>query len=447
MQGNNYFTRVQAGLDNQRFLEDEVQRGRYLGAVRTDEMQTLKQLYEPKHTQRFTKGNHHSTNPEVRRYMSALEERKNQFEDRGLAIHSSALEEVEQEREIEYEVEDVREVQKSVHFEPLKTRGLHRDLKEFALTGLLASGSDAYQPMPTVLQQTAVGKKHGSLTAATMASKLYFSKQFSRVVKVTEPNDNFIRPCQWLLWSPDREVALVVSPEEANQLIPLLQRITPPACYMLVYAAPVTRRMLHFNSLQYYSIPTLPSMFKAPIWLKIQLGIFAGRLYFGWDEYDPMLDYLGVGECKENQTAGWGAFAKQPLTFCKTTQLIEFDSLLTALVHDWLAVRRKGQDFEHTPMGAITTGKPLSSQHPFFISVASEQEHRPQAEQSAPARVEVDSDSDSDDEDFHEVLDGAVEGYDFDPEAAEFQPQYDGDFERHPFFERGADEEGETDGR
>jgi hypothetical protein len=39
-------------------------------------------------------------------------------------------------------------------------------------------------------------------------------------------------------------------------------------------------------------------------------------------------------------------------------------------VHEWLALRRKGQDFEHTPMGFITTGKPLTENHPFFRKLA-----------------------------------------------------------------------------
>ncbi|KAF2745985.1 hypothetical protein M011DRAFT_527167 [Sporormia fimetaria CBS 119925] len=409
-QGINYFKRLQAGLDNDKFLDDEVQRRRYLRVVRTDEMQTLRQLYEPKHVQR----SHARTSSRT---------------EASLSIHLP-WKKWNKSGRLGTRVEDVREVQKPVHYEPLKTRGLHRDIEEFALKGRLPAGSDAYQPMPTVLQQTAVGRKHGTLTAATMASSLYLSKQFSRVVKLTEPNDNFIRPCQWILWSPNREIALLVSPEEANRLLALLQRHAAPACHLIVYAAPVTRKMLHFNSLDYYSVPTLPPIFEAPTWLKIQLGIFSGRLYFGWDEYEAMLAYLGVGNSKDDQTEGWGAFATQPLTF----------------LHDWLAVRRKGQDFEHTPMGAVTTGKPLSSHHPFILSVVADQDHRPQAEQSAPARVEVDRDSDSDDEEYHDAFDGDEDG----PlhEATDYDDETFANVEEnHPFFTAGEHEEAEVDGQ
>jgi hypothetical protein len=42
----------------------------------------------------------------------------------------------------------------------------------------------------------------------------------------------------------------------------------------------------------------------------------------------------------------------------------------TYSVHEWLSLRRKGQDFEHTPMGFVTTGKPLTENHPFFRKLA-----------------------------------------------------------------------------
>jgi len=44
-------------------------------------------------------------------------------------------------------------------------------------------------------------------------------------------------------------------------------------------------------------------------------------------------------------------FARKPLTF----------------LHEWLATRRKGQDFASTPMGHVCQGKPLKADHPFFM--------------------------------------------------------------------------------
>ncbi|ORX94071.1 hypothetical protein BCR34DRAFT_608383 [Clohesyomyces aquaticus] len=361
-QGISYLQRIEAGLRHPNFLTQGHQRTDYLSIMRSKELQSLKQLYEPKLLQSGAQCKSANFAPALHGYVSDLLVRRKNFQDRGIAVHSSALEEVEQEREVEFEVESVRETQPPVHFTAHKFPRLHKDIEAFAVTGRLPAGSDAFQPVFCALQQTGLGRKHGAnLTASSVASGLFVSTQFCKTVKLTEPNDNFLRPCQWILWSCSSASALIVSPEEANLLIPVL-RMNPETAkgytHLIVYAAPATRRMLHFNSLDYYATPPLPDNFIIPTWVKIQLGIFAGRLYFEWDEYFEMLGYLGVktgtASDEEFQIVDHQAFAKKPLTF----------------LHDWLAVRRKGQDFEHTPMGFVTTGKPLSKEHPFFLSSA-----------------------------------------------------------------------------
>lgn len=54
--------------------------------------------------------------------------------------------------------------------------------------------------------------------------------------------------------------------------------------------------MLHFNNLMYYSLPRLPKNWKPPTWLTIELGIFAGRLYFEFGEYAALANYLGLAD-------------------------------------------------------------------------------------------------------------------------------------------------------
>jgi hypothetical protein len=391
-QGIGYLQRMQAKLDHPDFLENDVSRNTYLKVVRSKELQCLKQLYEPKHQQRGAAIKTSAFAPVLQPFVSEALQRRKCFQDRGFAVHSSALEEVEQEREMEFEVESVREIQQPVHFKALKVARLHSDVKEFAMTGRLPADSDAFQPMFCALQKTALGIQHGTVTAATSAAKLYVSTQFSRIVRVNEPNDNFLRPCHWLLWSRSCETGLLVSPEEANCLIPILRQnyAKGQVCHLVVYAAPITRRMLQFNNIDYFAIPPLPAGFQTPRWLKVELGIFSGRLYFEWDEYEEIMSYLGVQVVKDKdgqdlQIVRKEAFATKPLAF----------------LHAWLAIRRKGQDFEHTPMGFITTGKPLSKDHPFFATT----DERPDDTKLHPrahiAHIKQDDDDDSDDGDEH----------------------------------------------
>ncbi|KAH4934580.1 hypothetical protein HBI79_087720 [Parastagonospora nodorum] len=350
-QALNYLQRTQARLEHSDFLEDPESREAYLAVVRSKELQSLEQLYEPRHQHRGPTIKTSDFAPCLRTFVGEVLKRRKGFQDRGFAVHSSALEEVEQEREMEFEVEAVREVQPPIHFKALKTTRLHRDIEELALTGQMPAGSDAFQPMFYALQKTAVGLRHGTIAAASRATRLFVSTQFIRTVSVNEPNDGFLRPCHWLLWCCTSEIGLLVSPEEADALIPILRHVSEPFCHIIVYSPPITRRMLQFGGLSYYAIPSLPATFKAPLWLKVELGIFAGRLYFDWDECEEITLYLGIqSELGDVHFSHRETFATKP----------------SAFLHEWLAIRRRGQDFEHTPMGYITTGKPLSEDHPFF---------------------------------------------------------------------------------
>ncbi|CAI6342575.1 unnamed protein product [Periconia digitata] len=389
MQGNTYLQHAQAKINNPRFLDWEHQRARYLGIIQSKEVQTLQQLYEPKRLHRVNGDEFTTLRPALRKFAKDLEGRKQNFQDKGSAVHSSALEEVEQEREVEHEVENVREVQIPTHYAALKIPGLHKDIRDFVRSGIANPSSEAYHPIFWALQNTAMGKRYGaSLKVPSTASMLMISTQYRRTVRLVEPNDNFMRPCQWLLLSSRTGQAVALSPEEADAVLPLLRNTRGPA-HLIVYSAPVTRRMLHFNDLNYYAVPSLPKYFTIPTLLRIELGIFAGRLYFAWTEYEAMCDYLGIARTVEETYDQDSCFTTKPLSF----------------LHEWLAVLRKGQDFEHTPMGFLTTGKPLLKEHPFFMN-----RDRDKVEASIPLVAtdgiadQHDDDSDDDDHDDDEMF-------------------------------------------
>ncbi len=183
--------------------------------------------------------------------------------------------------------------------------------------------------MFTTLRNTVLGLKHA--ISSSMKSRLWVSIQFNRTIDAYRPHDNYIRSCQWLMWSETTERALTVSSEEANALIPILHekenRQAGGTVHLIVYAAPTTRRMLQFNRLDYYAIPPLPSSFKAPGWLRIELDILSGRLHLEWEEYYGLLEYLGLSQ---NQSADQQAtpFAKKPLTLSKYMKFITLLSMM-----------------------------------------------------------------------------------------------------------------------
>jgi hypothetical protein len=325
-QTSQYLQQEQAILEYPEYLQDVSSRNGYLATVRIKEALSLKQLYEPKGERHRRTGPNTAIiarNPSLHSICIELENRKKNFQDRGSAVHASALEEVEieqereAEREVEVEVENVREVQQALFFNPHKIKKLHEDVRHFAEFGRLVPGSDAHQPMFTVLgRMTSLGLKH--TVNSSMKSGLWISAEFSRTIETYAPNDNYVRSSHWILWSTISQQALLVSPEEANHLIPIMQEQQAlhdgGSVHLIVYAAPVTRRMLHFNQLDYYAMPTLPADFQAPVWLRVEMGLFAGRLYLEWDEYYQLLEYLGLDE-NLSQHPEKDAFAKKPLTF------------------------------------------------------------------------------------------------------------------------------------
>jgi hypothetical protein len=190
------------------------------------------------------------------------------------------------------------------------------------------------------------------------------------------------RQVNWILWSDVTGTALVVIPEEAELLYPLIRDAKDPFTHLLTYAAPVTRKMLHFNNLGYYAVPTMPTGWKAPTWLTIELGIFAGRLYFEFEEYGDLCKYLGLDEddaklpetsndavpsTELHRTDGAADDAANGAEKDKSVpQAPSFTANPLAFLQEWLAIKRKGQDFAHTPMGYLCHGKLLTASHPFF---------------------------------------------------------------------------------
>lgn len=373
-------------------MDDDDERSEYVSAIKQNERQTLQQLYGP---QKKGKSNNAATirgGSSLVPYMKELETRRKGFQDTGAAVHASALQEVEQQRETEYEIELVRQVKRPPPCPPHKFPGLHRDLDNYARTGRIPGGSEWFVPMFRALSRTGLGRKY-RVRRDYVGFPLFLSGEFEKTVKVVVESysDQFMRPVQWVLYSPSPESAVLVTPEEAEDLIHMLRDTATPT-YLLTYAAPVTRRMACFNSLKFFSIPQLPESWSAPPDLVVELGLFAGRLYFDWNEYPTVCKVLGIDEnmdskeeftytstehdttspAEESSTDAASVPALDGPAEHKTVVDLGptgFTSKPFTFTREWLSVRRRGQDIAHSPMGFIANGKPLHADLPFFQRV------------------------------------------------------------------------------
>lgn len=169
---------------------------------------------------------------------------------------------------------------------------------------------------------------------------------------------------EWILWAPSTQTALVVIPEEAELLIPMLRKAADRSdVHLMAYAAPVTKAMLPFNRFQCYNLPPLPDGHEFPSWFRTELGLFAGCLYVDSAEGASLADYLRPQVGATESTHGADDAAFRPVV--PGAGAVRFAADPAAFVLEWLSVRRKVQDILHTPMGYICMGKTLDeNKHP-----------------------------------------------------------------------------------
>lgn len=192
-QGNEFCRRKDAQLAYPRCTEDSLERNLYLNIIVQEEQQDLEQQYGPV-TDRAIKGSPDEVSDlRLKRYMTILAQKRKAAGNylTGQRIHSSALEEVEQEREVAYEVQEIRQPEKPIYYEALTFPRLHPVVEHFARTGIL-QGANGYLHAFDSLQKTAIGKKfeiHGT------GSRLYCSAEFPRSVDLVieaKTGDNFL---------------------------------------------------------------------------------------------------------------------------------------------------------------------------------------------------------------------------------------------------------------
>lgn len=125
--------------------------------------------------------------------MKELNNRSRDFRDLGNAVHNSVLQEIEQEREVAFEAEAIREMQKPTQYPPLKFSRPHKDIRRFAGAGRLASGPGGYEHALSASGQTVLGRKF-QLRIEVMTASLSASKEIARTVSMTVGfvKDNFI---------------------------------------------------------------------------------------------------------------------------------------------------------------------------------------------------------------------------------------------------------------
>lgn len=193
-QGTDFCNRMQAAASFKDFLTNATQRAFYLKVLQQPEQQTLEQLYKPQmaHDLNLPSSSATSLEPtaELFEFMKELKEMQRQSRVVHGSKCNSALEEVEQEREVAYEIEEEREVQRPRLMKALKFPGLHDSILNFVKGNDLVG--NGFMKASTWLESTQLGLKY-KIKASSFLPNLYVSTEFTKTIELNkgEVNDNF----------------------------------------------------------------------------------------------------------------------------------------------------------------------------------------------------------------------------------------------------------------
>lgn len=193
-QGIDFCRRTDAAWSNPDFLTDVTQREKLLAVLRQPERLTLEQMYgngeSPTSSSRSVG---RMSFPQLQGFMDELA----QHDEVDRSGRKGAFEEVEQQREVQVQVEQVREVQRPAKFKALSFPGLHPIIADFARTGTLAAAlkrdGQGFEHAFAYIAKTSVGKRFG---VRETGSRLFVSTEFRRTVELaiekTSAADNFL---------------------------------------------------------------------------------------------------------------------------------------------------------------------------------------------------------------------------------------------------------------
>ncbi|KAF1915062.1 hypothetical protein BDU57DRAFT_539445 [Ampelomyces quisqualis] len=266
----------------------------------------------------------------------------------------------EQERELAPEIEEERQLERPPRLDPEKHL-VDPEVARLVCTGRFRTDSSAFKP---AFQATSTTSAARFFQLKNFPTDLLVTADFERTVKApagvarqTYVSDSYQRPVQFVLSVrksilSDVENLIIISPFEANQLLPLISRHKKVTLHIFAPRANVSYASL--DKLELYNVGREFFPERVPRSLTVQLNLFTGSLYLrSFQEYTELCDFLGLLRSKpvEGQQvyadgfidppAGKWQLKRSPVPFLRT----------------WvMKIRREGEGIEKTHVGKILNG-------------------------------------------------------------------------------------------
>ena len=265
----------------------------------------------------------------------------------------------EQERELSHEKEEERQVERAKGAEPLNHR------LDPALRTLVGSGqyptSFEYISLSKCLRQTSkAGELRGISDSFLLSDGLRATEDFSLTIQLSlgDHNDDFLRPVQWILTTTKcPQVLLLISPFEANELLPSIRKSEYTSLH--IYSARTSRTVRSFENLDFFTVP--PRVIMAPPHRHIihELNLFAGQLFFrDQASFQETCNLLGLhlSEIPEELRGEIDVTGFIKNKWERQRRGAIFKTNPVSLLRELVGWRRKGQGFILTHVGLMLHG-------------------------------------------------------------------------------------------
>jgi hypothetical protein len=274
------------------------------------------------------------------------------------SLKESALLE-EQERELAHEKEDERQVEKLLDAQPLDH---HTDQ---ALVSFIKSGttSDSFISLRECLKNTSALPPMGIFRSTHLRATKDFYNTISLPNRSSGEMNGFLRVVQWILSNHQSAEYILISPFEANELLPRIRK--SKSAFLHLYSPRVSRNTRSFEDLQFFAVPRprSSSLLHSPT--IHELNLFAGQLFLlDWESFEGLCGMLGLhlklipDEYKRMVDAGGFVKGREARVALGIRDCAISASPVSFLV-ELIGWRRKGQGFTLTHLGQILRGNNL----------------------------------------------------------------------------------------
>ncbi|KAG6830941.1 hypothetical protein H0H92_013869 [Tricholoma furcatifolium] len=275
---------------------------------------------------------------------------RKRLEDIGISTIDASRADEEQEREVSREAEKERQRELPPKVEPASST-LHKSVILLVQSGNFETSSPAFIPLFSPMKT-----KHPWSTA------LFSTKDFATTIQNKVSTGDFFRPVNWILSVPQRRALVVISPFEANELLPKIW--TSKHVHLHIYSPRVNMNMKSMEDLKMFSIPPVPASSDALAFvpnLMLELNLWAGQLYLkDFDTYQQLCRTLGlVGDEAGALTCDSDGFVKPEDRTGSMKDECKMVVSPVPFLKELFSFRRKGIGFASTHMGKLLAGRPL----------------------------------------------------------------------------------------